>query len=445
MFSSFSRRALAPLFAAATLGATGFCSVGVSSAWAQTPPKAAVPAAKPAKEDAEIKMGREAHEEMLKDGLKLVRDPKVMERVERIGKKLADIARVTPLDASYGSSTLVPYEYHFFVVDDPDINAFCLPGGYIYINSGLLNYVQSDDELAGVIGHEITHAAHHHVLRLQKEQSKINNQMLLGALVTLVARVPAADAMNVIQGLQLVAIQKLNGFGQTAEKDADHGGVIFTEKAGYNPVGMLTFMERLERDQRMRPDIDQGIFRTHPPEKQRAEAITKQLTAMNVPIQRRAVTNMLKVAVKTVPIGNDKTASEVTLDNRPLFRTASRDRADESAKTLDGLLNDDIQLYDVTRKGASVLVRGEIVWTAQPDDAVLTLGMPAAPASGTPANKNAPLKTASVTTSAASTDSPFAQAASTNAPAASTPEKAAEAAYKALRNALFKQFLEYGG
>ncbi len=433
MFSSFSRRALAPLFAAVTLGVAGFSPVRLTAAHAQT-----APAAKPAKEDPEIKMGREAHEEMLKDGIKLVRDPKVMERVERIGKKLADIARVTPVDAAYGSATLVPYDYHFFVVDDPDINAFCLPGGYIYINSGLLNYVQSDDELAGVIGHEITHAAHHHVLRLQKEQSKINNQMLIGALVTLVARVPAADAMNVIQGLQLVAIQKLNGFGQTAEKDADHGGVIFTEKAGYNPVGMLTFMERLERDQRMRPDIDQGIFRTHPPEKQRAEAITKQLTVMNVPIQRRAVTNMLKVAVKTVPIGNDKTASEVTLDNRPLFRTASRDRADESANTLDGLLNDDIQLYDVTRKGASVLVRGETVWTAQPDDAVLTLGMPAAPAS-----KTAPLKTASVTTTA-STDSPFAPAAAI-APASSTREKAAEAAYKALRNALFKQFLEYGG
>ena len=433
MFSSYPRlvhcRTAAACFFAA--GILVSCPFG---ARAQTPPPAATtksaPAkpAKPAKEDPEIKMGREAHDEMLRDGLKLVRDPAVLERVEKIGKKIAAIADVTAIPASYGSSALVPYGYHFYVVDDPDINAFSLPGGYIYINKGLMNYVQSDDELAGVIGHEITHAAHHHVTRLQKEQSKLNNQMLLGALVTLVARVPAADAMNVIQGMQLIAIQKVSGFGQTAERDADYGGVILAEKAGYNPVGMLTFMERLERDQKMRPDIDQGIFRTHPPEKERADAITKQITEMKLPIVRRAVTTMLRVAVRTVPIGNDKTASELSVDNRVLFRTVSRERADESAKTLDTLLNDDIQLYDITRNKAQVLVRGAVIWEAQPEDAALLAGTPttAVPASDA---KNASPKVVRVV--------------EVTGPA--TPEKAAENAYKALRNALFKQFLEYGG
>ena len=429
MFSSFPRltyrRTAAGVFAAGVL-------ICAPLARAQTPPAApakSVPA-KPAKEDPEIKMGREAHDEMVRDGLKLVRDPKVMERVERIGKKIAAIADVTPIPAGYGSSTLVPYGYHFFVVDDPDINAFSLPGGYIYINKGLINYVQSDDELAGVIGHEITHAAHHHVTRLQKEQSKLNNQMLLGALVTLVARVPAADAMNVLQGMQLIAIQKVSGFGQTAERDADNGGVILAEKAGYNPVGMLTFMERLGRDQRMRPDVDQGIFRTHPPEKERAAAITKQITAMKLPIERRAVTTMLKVAVHTVAIGNDKTASEVSVDNRVLFRTPSRERADETAKALDRLLNDDVQLYDVTRKGTQVLVRGETVWNAQPEDAALLAGTPAMVAPATDSKTAAP--------------APHIRPASDTVGMGATPEKAAESAYKALRNALFKQFLEYG-
>lgn len=418
-----------PISSAAALVLWSALAAPLPALRAQTAPPApapAVPPAKPAKEDPEIKMGREAHEEMLREGIKLVRDPKVMERVERIGKKVAEIARVTPIAAGYGSSTLIPYEYHFYVVDDPDINAFSLPGGYIYLNKGLINYAQSDDELAGVVGHEITHAAHHHVTRLQKEQSKLNNQMLLGALVTLVARVPANDAFNLIQGLQLVAIQKVNGFGQTAERDADHGGVILAQKAGYNPVGMLTFMERLEHDQRMRPDVDQGIFRTHPPEKQRAAAITKQIMDLKLPIHRRDVTTMLKVVVRTVAIGNDKTASEVCLDNRPLFRTVSRERADESAKTLDRLLNDDVQLYDVTRKGTKVLVRGETIWDAQTEAAPLdTPTVSPAPASAAPA------------------------AVPPTAPAAAlaslvTPEKAAENAYKALRVALFRQFLEYG-
>ena len=195
---------------------------------APAPPKpAATPApAQPAKEDSEAKEGREAVEEMLKSGMKLVKDPALVERVERIGKKLGDLADVTQIDAGYGSSKLVPYQYHFYIVDDPDVNAFSLPGGYIFINKGLLNYIQSDDELACVIGHEITHAAHHHVSNLEHEQSKINTQMALGVLAAFVAHVPAYDAANLMQGFQLLAIEKVNGFGQNAERDADHGGII---------------------------------------------------------------------------------------------------------------------------------------------------------------------------------------------------------------------------
>jgi predicted Zn-dependent protease len=329
----------------------------------KTPPPAKQPAESP-----EVKTGREAHEEMLRSGLKLVTDPAAVQRVETIGKKIAAIANVTKLPAGYGSSDLVPFDYKFFIVDDPDVNAFSLPGGYIYINKGLLNYCQSDDELAGVLGHEIIHAAHHHVMRLQKEQNKLTNAMLIGALVTLVARVPTADALNVLQGFQLIALQKVNGFGQNAERDADHNGLIVSSKAGYNPVGMLTFMERLARDQKLRPDVELGIFRTHPPEPERVDAILAQLKEMNVPINRRSVTNMLKVEVRTVALKGNVQASEVLLDKRVLYRTPSADRAKASASILDRLLNEDIQLYDVTRRGTTILIRGEPVFTVSAQD-----------------------------------------------------------------------------
>ena len=436
-----SRRSLA-----LSLTLAGFVtpSLLTGAAWAQssTPPAASssnpvAPApkkdtpAKPPAEDSEVKMGREGHEEMLRSGLKLVKDPKLVARVEVIGKKLATVANQTPMSVGYGADKLVPYDYHFFIVDDPDVNAFALPGGYIYINKGLLNYVQSDDELAGVIGHEITHAAHHHVDRLQKEQNKLTGQMALGMLFTFLAHVPTADAFNLIQGFQLMALQKVNGFGQSAEKDADHGGVILTEKAGYNPVGMLTFMERLERDQRMRPDVELGIYRTHPPEKERVANITKQIGEAGLPIRRRAVTNMLKVQVRSValntaapvvatttgtaarPAASDAPpvapvpaapveplykASEVVLDGTVLYRTPSAERAKQAASLLDTLLDKDVQLFDVTRKGTQVRVRGEVVFDFTAED--LTL-----PGS------------------------------------AATPEAAAEAAYKSLRNMLYKQFL----
>jgi predicted Zn-dependent protease len=325
------------------------------------------------KEDPEIKMGREAHESLLKGGIKLVSDPKLVTRVETIGNKLADLVNVTPIPATYGSENKTPYAYKFFIVDDADINAFSLPGGFIYINKGLLNYVQSDDELAGVLGHEIAHAAHHHVAKLQREQSQLNTQMAIAALVSIVARVPMSDTGNLLSGFQLVALQKVSGFSQNAERDADHAGIILAKKGGYNPVGMLTFMERLARDQRNRPDVELGIFRTHPPERDRADSMVKQITSLGLPINRRETTSMLKVTVRTE--GEAAAAvSEVLIDGKVFFRTSSAQRAQQAAETLDRMLDQNLQLYDITKRGNKVLARGETVVAIEPTDTVALTG-----------------------------------------------------------------------
>ncbi len=395
-------------------------------------------AAKPPAEDSEVKLGRETHEDLLRSGLKLVKDPAVLARVEAIGKKVAAIANAEAVPATYGSSKHVPYEYRFFVVDDDDVNAFSLPGGYIYVNKGILRYAQSDDELAAVIGHEITHAMHHHVAKLQHEQSRLNTQMALGLLAALVARVPTADTMNLMTGFQLIALQKVNGFGQDAERDADHGGVILTQKAGYNPVGSLTFMERLGRDQKQRPDVELGIFRTHPPEKERATLIKSEIVGMGLPINRREVTNTLRVQVRSVAITKEPVVaagaastssvtkvspvavaatpdvakgsapqpigglSEVLLDGKLLYRTPVADRAKQVSDSLNKLLDQNIQIYDLTRRGATIYAHGEPVLAVRSDD------MSAYPAS---------------------------------ASGGLSPEAAADTAFKTLRNALYRHLL----
>jgi len=307
------------------------------------------------------------------------------------------------IPARYGSGKLVPYDYKFFVVDDPDVNAFSLPGGYIFINKGLLNLVQSDDELAGVIGHEITHAAHHHVAKLEREQTKMNTQMAVGLLAAIFAHVPSQDMMNAMTGMQLIAIQKVNGYGQNAERDADHGGIILMQKAGYNPVGMLTFMEGLARQERTRPDIEQGIFRTHPPSKDRADAAVAQIKEMGLPINRRVVTNELKVAVRKVSLGSpsDMVASEVVLDGKVFYRSLSDQRVKETAQTLDTMLDQSLHIYDITRTGNTVLARGKPIVTVMPEDVQI-------PGNG------------------------------------STADAVADQAYKALRFALFKDLLDRG-
>lgn len=320
-------------------------------------------------EDPEIKMGREAHEEMLKSGLKLVTDPAQLQRIEVIGKKLAEIANKTVIPAIYGSDNKTPYPYRFFIVDDPDINAFSLPGGFIYMNKGLIKYAQSDDELAGILGHEIIHSAHHHGSRLQREQSKLNTQMAIAALTAIVARVPMNDTGNLMTGLQLVAIQKVNGYGQTAEKDADQGGIILAKAGGYNPVGMLTFMERLEREQRSRPDIELGIFRTHPPEKVRAQAMIQQITSLGLPINRRETSDILKVTTRPA-----EGATEILVDGKVVLKTTSTERAKSTSSAIHKAFDlPDLQVYDFSFKGKVIQMRGQPLFTIEPGDSLTPL------------------------------------------------------------------------
>ena len=322
--------------------------------------------AQPPVEDPEIKIGREAHEEMLKSGMKLISDPVMLTRVTAIGARLANVANKTVIPATYGTENRTPYTYRFHIVDDKDVNAFALPGGWLYVNKGLLDYVQSDDELAGVLAHEVIHAAHHHILKLQKEQDKLNTQLAIGAIAAIFAKVPVADTGNLITGLQLVALQKVNGYSQQAERDADGAGFELTRLAGFNPVGALTFMERLARDQRNRPEVDLGIFRTHPPEKQRVASLKSKLDLASIPINRRQTTNQLRLSV--LPAKNQSVIFELQLDGRVVLTSTDKAYLTQVASVLDKALDVPTELFDVTKSASSVLIRGNIVFTIRSSD-----------------------------------------------------------------------------
>ena len=322
--------------------------------------------AQPPVEDPEIKIGREAHEEMLKSGMKLISDPAMLSRVTAIGARLANIANKTVIPATYGTENRTPYTYRFHIVDDKDVNAFALPGGWLYVNKGLLDYVQSDDELAGVLAHEVIHAAHHHILKLQKEQDKLNTQLAIGAIAAIFAKVPVADTGNLITGLQLVALQKVNGYSQQAERDADGAGFELTRLAGFNPVGALTFMERLARDQRNRPEVDLGIFRTHPPEKQRVASLKSKLDLAAIPINRRQTTNQLRLSV--LPAKNQSVIFELQLDGRVVLTSTDKAYLTQVSGVLDKALDVPTELFDVTKSASSVLIRGNIVFTIRSSD-----------------------------------------------------------------------------
>lgn len=331
-----------------------------------------------ADEDPEVRMGIEAAQEIERT-LKLVNDPALVERVNRIGQEIADVANASDIPVTWGINKKSQFQYTFKIVDDKDVNAFSLPGGFIYVNKGLLDYVQSDHELAAVLAHEIAHAAHHHLLKLGQENEKINRRVTLPALLVLVLTgAPARDLNNVMMGVQLYQIAKLNGFTQEAEMDADHAAIYYLTRTKYNPVGMLTFMERLARDEARRPERQLGIFRTHPPSRERAQAMLDLFKQLNIPVNRRAVARILPVDLREKTV-QDRRLSEVYLNSIPVFAPAdsngksSAERAQQIRERLDSLLNDGIQMFDIRLSSdkRTVVARNNPIVTIEPEDASL--------------------------------------------------------------------------
>ena len=324
----------------------------------------------------EVNAGKKASEEVAKES-KFIEDAALLERVRTIGDAIAKVATNTEIKATYGKPTLAKFDYSFKIIDDKDANAFALPGGFVYVNKGLLDYVQSDDELAGVLAHEISHVAHHHGMQLLKTEQKQLTAMALALIVGATAGVDTNTIGELAQAMTLVRIAKLNSYGQDAEIDADRTAVAYLAQTKYNPVGMLTFMERYARDEVRKPQINFGIFATHPPSTERARWIMDEIEKRKIPINRRLVTTYMKVEVKPVP---DSAASSVWIGDIEVIRLAdsggekSSARAQHVADKLGKMLLSGAGLRDVKVGGGSqyVTIMDQVLISPTAEDVALT-------------------------------------------------------------------------
>lgn len=296
----------------------------------------------------EVKMGEEAAAQVAKD-YKLSNNAADLKRVREIGEKIAAVANAKEVKALYGSSKVTPFKFQFNVIEDEDVNAFCVPGGHIYVNRGLLNFVESDQELAGVIAHEIVHAAHHHMVYLLSKQASLNNTMAIALLATMLGGAGSTDLGNVLLGVQLYQIARLNGYGMQAERDSDYGAIVYLKEAGYNPVGLLTFLERLAR----RPElVDYGIYRSHPLDAERVAAAKKALRDLGITINRRETTNAVKAEVKVENVNGVDTPG-VVLKDKLIYRPApangktAAQRAQEAADSINSALDGGVQMHEI--------------------------------------------------------------------------------------------------
>jgi predicted Zn-dependent protease len=177
--------------------------------------------------------------------LPLVDDPAVSEYVEGLGRKLV---------ATLGSQ---PFEYRFFVVRSPALNAFAVPGGYVFVFTGLLARTETDDQLAAVLAHEIGHVSAHHTVRQQQGGQVWNYAALLGALLTVVNPVLGVGAMAAAQSAQLK-------YSREFEQEADYLGLRYTTQAGYDPRALAGFFNALLAEGRVNPAGVPAYMLTHP-------------------------------------------------------------------------------------------------------------------------------------------------------------------------------------
>jgi len=170
--------------------------------------------------------------------LPLLREPAVIETVSRIGQAI-----VAKLDAPQ------PFDYRFSVVRDESLNAFAVPGGFVYVNTGLLLRAGNDSELAGVLAHEIGHSHAHHIVRQQEKTQLLSYAAIAGMLLSVVQPAIGAAAMGASVTAQLK-------YQREFEQEADELGMRYMRAAGFDPHGMASFMKRLWEEQRTMP-LDQ--------------------------------------------------------------------------------------------------------------------------------------------------------------------------------------------
>lgn len=300
--------------------------------------------------------------------LKESKDTASLQRIQRIGADLAAIANRTHLVALWGDKRFSPFTYRFKLVEGKDVNAFSLPGGTVYVYEGLVKYVQSDDELAGVLAHEISHAALRHVATLQSEERKMTTFQLPLILASLLIGGPGAAA-GTLGATNLVGTAVGNGWSVKAEEAADYGGFQLLTKSKYNPTGMLTVMERLAQDERNGPNIDWGIYRDHPPSRERAEALKKDMHDAGIPIRRSAVSTSCRASVRPGIDGN----VDILYGRLVIVSFGGENalkRADDAVARLNDFFDSEPEVFEVRAGDDGAIVgRRSAVLTLTADDA----------------------------------------------------------------------------
>jgi predicted Zn-dependent protease len=226
----------------------------------------------------ELEIGKEEHDKVMAS-MRVMQDERINAYVNEVGQRVAAVSHRPDL------------KYTFTVIDSPEINAFALPGGYVYINRGLLLYLKSEDELAGVLAHEVGHITARHAIQQQARGRLGNTAAVVGGVVAAVVTGSGSIGSELAQIGSIWAAAGASGFGRENELEADSLGAEYLYNAGYNPRAMIDVLSVLKNQEDFNVRVAQrqptyhGLFTTHPRNDVRLQQAVAQagtLSAENV-------------------------------------------------------------------------------------------------------------------------------------------------------------------
>ncbi len=253
----------------------------------------------------EIAIGKQLAQEVERSA-KLVDDPVVVEFVNRVGQNLVR-----------NSDARVPFTIK--VIDSDEINAFALPGGFFFVNTGLVLRADEEAELAGVMAHEIAHVTARHGTK-----NATKGELTQLAMIPLILLGPGGWAgYGIYQGLNFFIPLGYLKFSRDAEREADFLGLQYMYKAGYDPNAYVTFFEKVKAEERRRPGSVPKVFSTHPPTPERIQNTQKEIASI-LPTREQYIVStsefdLVKARLRALQSGRkaqDQDADKPTLRKR---------------------------------------------------------------------------------------------------------------------------------
>jgi Zn-dependent protease with chaperone function len=221
----------------------------------------------------EIRLGRKVGEEIEKS-LSRGRDLRIEARLQMILDRL-----VLELDTKY--------DYEVRLLEEKTPNAFALPGGLLYVNRGMMDFLRTDHEIAGIIAHEIIHVEQSHGIKQAARNQRLN---LLSLAV--IAATGGQGAAIILSSVAQAAIS--SGYSREYEEQADREGLMLLQKAGYEPTGLVTAMERLHEEGWKRPYVDPGVYMDHPETEDRVAYLIQTMQDRGWPLRRKKTLALLR-------------------------------------------------------------------------------------------------------------------------------------------------------